>query len=268
MPPGPRQELRLTEAAHDFLADGPQALEKAAPEHEGKELTGELTLTISPMTSDNAAHQANSPHRGAGLGRAGSHSQHHPDPPVLLLIRIGRESIGPIKLDLASAPPVTVHAPTELLGQVLPGGTHRVPVAELRLDAGSAPAPQLPWEAFPAATDAIADWIIATASEHKDRVVLLAARMPQELAVGLGIRIGQRRQHWPIRMPSPTASSCGIRRRRATVPAASSAIASMRCRSEFRVEPRFSDGHRRARGPPDGARTAERSAETGWARSR
>jgi hypothetical protein len=31
-------------------------------------------------------------------------------------------------------------------------------------------------------------------------VLLLAARMPQEIAVGLGIQLGQRRSRWPQRL--------------------------------------------------------------------
>lgn len=63
--------------------------------------------------------------------------------------------------------------------------------------------PDLPWPAFPAAAEAIADWVIAQATAHSARVVLLATRIPQELAVGLGVQLGQRSwerrpgQQWP-----------------------------------------------------------------------
>ena len=56
---------------------------------------------------------------------------------------------------------------------------------------------QLPWRAFPGAAEDIADWVIAQSTAHRDHVVLIAARIPQELAVGLGIHLGQRRHEWP-----------------------------------------------------------------------
>ncbi len=64
-------------------------------------------------------------------------------------------------------------------------------------------APELPWQAFPAAAESIADWVVAQATAHPGRVVLLATRIPQELAVGLGVQLGQRSwdrtggQRWP-----------------------------------------------------------------------
>jgi hypothetical protein len=83
---------------------------------------------------------------------------------------------------------------------VITAGTHIVPVAEWRLDSEIEPVPQLPWEAFPAAAERIADWIAEQAYSYPDHAVLLAARIPQELAVGLGIQLGQRANAWPRHM--------------------------------------------------------------------
>jgi hypothetical protein len=77
---------------------------------------------------------------------------------------------------------------------------------EWRLDpreSGTGRVPELPWAAFPAAAEAIADWVIAQATAHSARIVLLATRIPQELAVGVGVQLGQRSwerrpgQQWP-----------------------------------------------------------------------
>jgi len=53
-------------------------------------------------------------------------------------------------------------------------------------------------------------WVADQARRHPGHVVLLATRMPQELAVGLGVQAGQRalaggdpaepRQPWPARL--------------------------------------------------------------------
>jgi hypothetical protein len=48
--------------------------------------------------------------------------------------------------------------------------------------------------------ESIADWVEQRAAEHPGRVILLAARMPQEIAVGLGVQLGQRSARWPRRV--------------------------------------------------------------------
>jgi hypothetical protein len=87
-----------------------------------------------------------------------------------------------------------------LAGSVIPDGTHTIPVAEWRLSTADRPAPQVPWEAFPAVAETIAEWVTLEASARPGHVVLLAARIPQELAVGLGIQLGQRTRTWPHRV--------------------------------------------------------------------
>jgi hypothetical protein len=45
--------------------------------------------------------------------------------------------------------------------------------------------------------EGIAEWVIKQAAASSCDVVVIAARMPQELAVGLGIQLGQRLSSWP-----------------------------------------------------------------------
>jgi len=65
---------------------------------------------------------------------------------------------------------------------------------------GADGAAEIAWEDFPATAEAIATWIVGQAEDHPDHVLLLAARMPQEIAVGLGIQLGQRQSTWPERL--------------------------------------------------------------------
>lgn len=196
---GPRQELRLTDPAHDFLRDRTQArLEDVSASHQVTLLHERLMLAIRPFGMKNMARPPDPPApgpvaRGAGQGQA------EPAPPLLLLVRVTGGAIGPIGMNLAATPPVTMHASANLLRTraVLAAGTHQVDVAEWRLTSTVTPVPPLPWAAFPAVAGQIMDWIIDTAREHPHRVVLLAARMPQELAVGLGIQLALRARAWP-----------------------------------------------------------------------
>ena len=95
---------------------------------------------------------------------------------------------------------VTIHVTEGLTDSVIPAGKHTVMVAEWQLDSGVQPVPQLPWEAFPAAAECIAAWVVEQARTHPGHVILLATRIPQELAVGLGIQLGQLTHSWPRRM--------------------------------------------------------------------
>jgi hypothetical protein len=117
-----------------------------------------------------------------------------------LLIRVVIGPIGPIGLDLTGHQPVTLRAPASLIGPVLPAGPAVAPVAEWRLVSHSRTREALPWRAFPRVADGIAEWVIKQAVAHSCDVVVIGARLPQELAVGLGIQLGQRPSSWPWRM--------------------------------------------------------------------
>jgi hypothetical protein len=179
-------EVRLGDQAHDFLRGaGRPDLAAEAPQHAVTELTGHVTAMIETLREDDGGATRPS--------RAGSAVF----PPVrLLLIRIVQEEIGHIPLDLAKAPAIIVHAPRCLTDSVLRPGKHLVEVGEWRL-ASADGTTEVPWKAFPAVTEAIADWITGQAKGHPGHVLLLACRMPQEIAVGLGIQLGQRQSEWP-----------------------------------------------------------------------
>jgi hypothetical protein len=86
-----------------------------------------------------------------------------------------------------------------LTDAVLCPGKHERRVAEWRL-AGAGGGAQVPWTAVPAVAEAIAGWIADQTESHPGQVLLLAARMPQEIAVDLGIHLAQRESSWPGRL--------------------------------------------------------------------
>lgn len=183
---GQRRELRFEDQAHDFLR-GPvrPELAPAARAVPHAELGACLAVNIEPVAGDGAAVGP-----GRGTKRAAV------KPARLLLVRIVQEDIGAIPLDLAAAPEIALHVTRRLTDSVLPPGPCRMEVAEWRRD-GPDGAVEIPWADFPATAEAIADWVTSQAAEHPGEVLLLAARMPQEIAVGLGIQLGQRQSAWP-----------------------------------------------------------------------
>jgi hypothetical protein len=204
---GPHRRVPLTAAAHDFRRhEGLPSLEDTAPDHVHAVVSVPVTLTITPLGT---AHPSRlGVHPGAGRRRADGPGSG--DGLLLLVVRVSHGPIGPIPLELATTPPFTIRVSPSLVEQdVIAAGTRTVPVAEWRLnpaEPGTDRIPDLPWQAFPAAAEAIAGWITRQASEHAARVVLLATRIPQELAVGLGVQLAQRSserepgQQWPQRV--------------------------------------------------------------------
>ncbi len=196
-------ELRLSDGAHDFVRGRVlPPLSECAPGHGVVTLTGQLTVTIDPLIAFNATLPVRPSGQASLLGRGRfGRNPAGPQPRLLvLLIRVVVGPIGPIGLDLAVAQPVTLRAPASIIGPVLPAGPVAAPVAEWRLESRSRTREPLPWPAFPRVADSIADWVIKQAAAHGCDVVVLAARMPQELAVGLGVQLGQRPSRWPWRM--------------------------------------------------------------------
>ena len=188
---GPHRLPRLDDGAHDFRgAENLAALRDISPRHEPVETPGTLTITFEPMgTPDQETRKS-----GHHVGR--SRDSRAKDSDVLLLIvRVTHGPVGPIAMDLTGTGPFTLEISPNLAGHVIPAGVHEVSAVELRLgseDADQKPVPELEWKAFPSAASVIAGWLSRQAAEHKARTVLLAARMPQELAVGLGIQLTQR----------------------------------------------------------------------------
>lgn len=198
---GALRRIRLNDQAHDFLRDelaapGPQPL---GPAFTVAELTARLKITIAPVVVP---------------GTADLRGRNNPSGVLLLVVRITRGPVGPVRLDLDQTPPFTLRVARSLARRLIPVGTFDVPAAEWRLNAvaGQPPAstpagtPRLPWRAFPAVAESIADWVVRQAAERPGDIVLLAARVPQEVAVGLGVQLGQRAmelepgQRWPRRV--------------------------------------------------------------------
>jgi hypothetical protein len=196
---GNRSQLRLEDGAHDFHhSPGLPPPEAAAPRHDLMQRDGRLTVVITSLSrldpgSPSTAHsrppgeQRDDPAPAAPAG-AGPRL-------LLLVVRLVRQEVGPIPLDTGRAGEISVHISPTLSGSVIPEGTREIPVAEWRLTAGDHS--QVPWAAFPSVAQSIADWVEQQAAAHPGHVILLAARMPQEIAVGLGIHAGQRAASWP-----------------------------------------------------------------------
>lgn len=196
---GTRGQLRLEDGAHDFQRglDLPP-LPADASEHTLQQAVARVTVTIESLSMPNA------PLSPAAAREAGEDPQSTPPAAgpasrplpglLLLLVRFIRQDIGPIPLDLSQAGDISLYV-SPSLASVVPSGKHDVKVAEWRLTADDGS--HLPWPAFPRAAETLADWLEQQAAAHPDHVVLLAARMPQEIAVGLGIQLGQRPATWP-----------------------------------------------------------------------
>lgn len=196
---GPRQYLRLTDGAHDFLRDkkGPPAAD-AAPDHKIEVEQRLLSVTLAAMADDS---NRRTPQPPAGAAVTGNRTAPGALPGIVLLaVRLVDEPIGDPPLDAPNTREVSIRVSASLAGTMIQLGKGRIPFAQWRLTSAASPAPQVPWPAFPSLAETIADWVTEQASANPGHVVLLAARIPQELAVGLGIRLGQRTRTWPGRM--------------------------------------------------------------------
>ena len=200
---GTRRKLRLEDGAHDFLRGRTlEPLSASAPRHTLAEPAAHLTVTVKPLSMPNetlpqAAHRQVGEDPPDVLPAAGL----APSPDcglLLLLVRFVRRDIGSIPLELDQAGEITLYVPGSLTEHLTPTHRKQIPVAEWRLTADDGS--EVPWAAFPAVAEALADWVERQAATHPGRVILLAGRMPQELAVGLGIQLGQRSATWPCRV--------------------------------------------------------------------
>jgi hypothetical protein len=117
------------------------------------------------------------------------------DPRVsVLLLRLGRQSWGPLRASGGPSGPhrVSLHL-EDAAGLGLPA-RFRVHIHELR---ALPPAGQLhfPWQAFPSLVSSAAQWIQSTATRLDGHVLLLGSVVPPEVALGLGITAA--RAEWP-----------------------------------------------------------------------
>jgi len=202
---GPHRRPRPDDVAHDFIRrEGLPVLAGVAALHEPVVASAMVTMTIKPLSAP-LPGQHGCP-GGYGDRHSGPDAGDGDEGPLLLIVRVTHGPAGPIPLDLARTGPFTMYVSPGLAGRVIRAGTKIVRAHEWRLAsraAGAERVPELPWPGFPAAAEAIADWVVALAAAHPRRVVLLATRIPQELGVGLGVQLGQRSwdrtpsQQWP-----------------------------------------------------------------------
>ena len=202
---GPHRRPRPDDVAHDFIRhQGLPVLADVAALHEPVVASAMVTMTIKPLGAPLPGRRGRA--GGHGDGRSSPDTGDGEEGPLLLIVRVTHGPVGPIPLDLVTTGPFTIYVSPSLAGRVIRAGTKIVRAHEWRLAsraAGVERVPELPWPAFPAAAEAIADWVVAQAAAHPGRVVLLATRIPQELAVGLGVQLGQRSwdrtssQQWP-----------------------------------------------------------------------
>ena len=200
---GTRRKLQLEDGAHDFLRGrGLQPLSASAPRHILVEPAAHLTVTVKPLSIPNETlPQAAHPQAGEDPPDVPPAAGLVPSPDcglLLLLVRFVRLNIGSIPLELDQAGEITLYVSRSLTQHVTPTDRKQIPVAEWRLTADDGS--EVPWPAFPVVAETIADWVEQQAAAHPGHVILLAGRMPQEIAVGLGIQLGQRSATWPCRV--------------------------------------------------------------------
>jgi hypothetical protein len=132
--------------------------------------------------------------------------------PVILLVRLGRQSWGPVPNVSDEPDPV---APLTLVLEdaagLSQGGTFHTEIHELRVvpPAGSM---LFPWAAYPALVGEAARWIRRQTVDVEDRSVMVGFIVPPEVALGLGIEAAQLTgpswpaHLWPI-LPKPLTNA-------------------------------------------------------------
>ncbi len=158
---------------HRFDAGQPGAL----PSVSAQEYLWPAQVTAAPPGS--AVDRG--PNRVAGA--AGS--------PVILLVRLGTQSWGPVPRAPAEPHPATplTLALRDAAGLGMPRAWH-TGVHEFRVQP---PAGEglFPWTAYPALVAAAAAWIRRQAADAAGRTILIGTIVPPEVALGLGISAGQ-----------------------------------------------------------------------------
>jgi hypothetical protein len=141
--------------------------------------------------------------------------------PVILLIRFGRQSWGPLP-EVPGVPdgPRTAPGPVRLVlgdaGGLGVTGTWRTEIQEFRI-VPPAGGRQFAWASYPALAAAATDWIGQRTAGAPGRVILIGTIVPPEIALGLGIGAGQPAgPAWPVHLwpvvPKPPANELVIPR--------------------------------------------------------
>jgi hypothetical protein len=191
--------LTIEGKAHTYL-DGEDvtALPQVAPDFEVQKPSYDVELILDPgpvasssMTVEEARAATEAPVAAAPAEA----------PAILVLVvRLVPKGIGGFPDGRPPSSPVRIVVPDSQSTR-FPVGRRTAALREwsMRPRAGTTSAGQgrLPWPAFPTVAMAVTDWVLEQVKAHPNHMVLLAARMPQELAVGLGIRAGQLGRQWP-----------------------------------------------------------------------
>lgn len=179
--------------------------------------SGQQLQTITEVLPDSIPHEyrwpvqviIKSPEATAGAVPKKSHSDG--EMPVILLVRLGSQSWGPVPDVSAGADPVSpLTLVLEDAGGLSRGGTFRTEIRELRImpPAGSM---LFPWTAYPALVGEAAAWIRRQTAEAKERPTMIGTILPPEVALGLGIAAAQNTAPawpnylWPI-VPKPVST--------------------------------------------------------------
>jgi hypothetical protein len=175
---------------HRFGQGDPPRLAEILPESAPREFLWPAQLTI------NTREPAGSTSRPVGGPRPG-----------VLLVRLGRQSWGPIPaLTAADQKPNGAEADRSMslvledAAGLRTNGTSAAEIHELRCEppAGST---WFPWPAVPSVATEVSAWIRRKRGELTGRPVVLGAVMPPEIALGLGILAGQDSPSgWPIHL--------------------------------------------------------------------
>jgi hypothetical protein len=163
----------------DYPAPPPNAF---PPETAPQEFTWQAKVTITPK----------GPGPVAGLpGRAGL---------AVLLVRLGHQPWGPLPAAPAAPDPaMPVSLVLDDAAGLGTGGTFAAEIRELRIVPSEGT--QFEWRAYPKLVAEVTAWIRRTTTDLDDRTLLLAAVVPPEVALGLGIAAAPPGQPgWPARL--------------------------------------------------------------------
>jgi hypothetical protein len=136
-----------------------------------------------------------------GAGAAAGSAAIGREVPVILLVRLGGLSWGPVP-DVPAEPdpdaPLTVVLKDAAgLGRV---GTFRTEIRELRI-VPPAGVRLFPWPAYPSLVAEVSEWIRQRTAELDGHPIMIGTILPPEVALGLGIDAGQAvRPAWPTHL--------------------------------------------------------------------
>jgi hypothetical protein len=184
---GDVENIEWSQRPHQFgRGQRPQAITKVLPGSAVGEYRWSTHLsTTSPAAASTAPRDA-----------VGSD-----DVPVILLVRLGKQSWGPLPEAPAEPnPATTLTMELEDQARLTPSGTFDTDIYELRVLPPDGDR-LFPWAAYPALVSKAATWIRKRASDMERHPVLVGAIMPPEIALGLGIDAARpTEQVWPGRL--------------------------------------------------------------------